>query len=113
MEEAMNLLVTFTLVSTLAVIHVSISYASATPAKACVIANFKNAANACPAGIRFRPNEVRTSKADMFSLFQQPIVRPRSAAETPAAETETVEAGTPETGCVKTNVKNFRDRCAT
>jgi hypothetical protein len=60
----------------------SLSTASATSAETCVVANFKNAKNACPAGIK---------------LEAQQVVTPTSA---PA-----------DAGCVKSNVKNFKNRC--
>ena len=83
-----RLMVPFLALSAIAAIDV-LTGVTATPAQACVIANFKNAANSCPSG----------------TTYGRGASAPPEVVAVPAA------APPGAVGCVKTNVKGFNNAC--
>ena len=77
----------FLAVSTIAAIEV-LTGVPATPAQACVIANFKNAADSCPPGTTY-------GRGNVDDAIVEPVSAPPEAV-----------------GCVKTNVKGFKNACS-
>jgi hypothetical protein len=75
----------------LSVIATWMSLSTASP-ETCVVANFKNAKNACPAGMKLTVKK-EAEEVEAEKVAVTPTSAPANAA------------------CVKTNIKNFKNRC--